>query len=460
MAVMNRRDFLMQTVVSATAAAQSPERKPNVVIFLADDLGWADVGLHGSEIRTPNLDRLAKEGVQLEHFHAFPVCSPTRSGLMTGRSPMRLGVIYTVLRPWEKYGLPAEEHLMPQSFQAAGYETAITGKWHLGHSHKKFMPNSRGFDHSYGHVNGAIDYFTHMREGGLDWHRDGKSVQEEGYSTDLIAGEAIRLIKGRNRAKPLFLYMPFNAPHSPLQAPQKWMDEYANIPDRKRRTFAAMVGCLDAAIGRVLKAIDGEGMAKDTLVLMFSDNGGPTDLGAMNTPLRGAKASTFQGGLRVPAMMRWPGRLPAGEKRAQVMTVLDVFPTLAAAAGVTPRNKLPLDGRNMWPAILSDKVEKREDLFWAVESDRKQKTAVRRGEWKLVREVSLQDGTAVNYLFQLDEDPNEQNDLAAQKPGLVKDLVARIEKWQALHPKDGVHASEAAPSGWTAPKRYAEAAIG
>ncbi|MEO7653047.1 MAG: arylsulfatase [Bryobacteraceae bacterium] len=455
---MNRRNFLVQSLAATAVAAHAQPKKPNVVIFLADDLGWADVGFHGSEIRTPNLDRLASESVQLEHFHAFPVCSPTRSGLMTGRSPMRLGVIYTVLRPWEKYGLPIEEHLMPQSFQAAGYETAITGKWHLGHSRKKFMPNSRGFDHSYGHVNGAIDYFTHERDGGLDWHRDGKSVREEGYSTDLLAAEAVRLIKGRNRAKPMFLYMPFNAPHAPLQAPQKWIDEYAGISDPKRRTFAAMVTGLDAAIGRVLRALDDEGMAKDTIVLMFSDNGGPTNLGARNTPLRGAKASTFEGGLRVPAMLRWPGHLPAGEKRAQVMTVLDVFPTLAAAAGVKPHNKLPFDGKNMWPSIRSGKVEKREDLFFAVESDSKQKLAVRHGDWKLVREISLRDQKAVNYLFQLEQDPSEKNDVASQNPGLVKDLVARLGKWQTLHPKDGVRASEGPPTGWAAPKQYAEAA--
>ena len=257
----------------------------------------------------------------------------------------------------------------------------------------------------------------------------------------------------------MFLYMPFNAPHAPLQAPRKWIDEYAAISDPKRRMFAAMVTALDAAIGSLLRTLDEEGMTKDTIVLMFSDNGGPTDLGARNTPLRGAKASTFEGGLRVPAMLRWPGHLPAGEKRAQVLTVLDVFPTLAAAAGVTPRNKLPFDGKNMWPSIQSGKLRQREDLFFAVESNGKQKLAVRHGDWKLVREISLRVRTAVNYLFQLEQDPHEENDVAAQNAALLKDLVAKIEKWQALHPKDGVHAVEGAPKGWVAPKEYAEAAI-
>ncbi|MGH9663436.1 MAG: sulfatase-like hydrolase/transferase, partial [Bryobacteraceae bacterium] len=220
---MNRRQFLATSLAAAsigndTRAAQ-PAR-PNVLILLADDLGWHDVGYHGSEIRTPNIDRLASQGARFEHAYAFPICSPTRSGLMTGRSPMRLGFGYTVIRPWSRYGVPVEERFMPQAFRDAGYQTAITGKWHLGHAYRKFLPRARGFDHAYGFLNGNIDYFTHEREGGLDWNRDGTSVRESGYSTFLFGDEAIRWIGQRDKTRPFFIYVAFNAPHAPLQAPE------------------------------------------------------------------------------------------------------------------------------------------------------------------------------------------------------------------------------------------------
>ena len=257
---INRRQFLFSALAAPALAAG---KHPNVVIFLADYLGTADVSYRGDEIDTPNIDKLAAEGLKLERMYSFPVCSPTRSAVMTGRSPMRLGVIWTVIRPWESWGVPLEEHFMPQSFKAAGYQTAMTGKWHLGHSKKGFLPNARGFDHSYGHVNGALDYYTHMRDGGLDWHRDGKGLKEEGYTTDLLANEAIRLIKARDKSKPLFLYMPFNAPHAPLQAPKPLVEKYAKrIKDERRPTFAAMVEKLDESIGRVVKTLEQEGMIR------------------------------------------------------------------------------------------------------------------------------------------------------------------------------------------------------
>ena len=441
---ISRRVFLGGTAALFAQAVQHP----NVVIFLADDLGFGDTGYSGGEIQTPNIDALVKQGVLFDRFYSFPVCSPTRSGLMTGRSPMRLGMIWTVIRPWEKYGLPVEEHLMPQSFKAAGYQTAITGKWHLGHSNVRFLPNSRGFDHSYGHVNGMIDYFTHMRDGGLDWHRNGKSIVEEGYSTDLIASEAIRVIKGRDKSRPIFLYMPFNAPHAPLQAPQEAIDKYSRIEDKRRRTFAAMVDRMDSNIGRVMKTLDEEGMTKDTVILFFSDNGGPIAQGANNGKLRGAKASAFEGGLRVPAVIRYDGHLKAGTVSKQVAYVVDVFPTLAAAAGITPGNKFPFDGKNLWPALMAGKAEPREDLFFAVEGS----LAVHHREWKLVRHH----GT--NMLFRIDRDAEEKDDLAAQQPEMVKDLSGRIDKWVALHPAVGTHASDQPPEGFVSPKKWIEAA--
>jgi arylsulfatase A-like enzyme len=456
---MNRRTFLASSFSAALAPpshSAAPSR-PNIVILLADDLGWHDVGFHGSEIRTPNIDRLATQSLRFERAYSFPVCSPTRSGLMTGRSPMRLGVAYTVIRPWSGYGVPLEERFMPQAFHDAGYQTFITGKWHLGHARKKFLPLARGFDHAYGHVNGAIDYFTHERDGGLDWSRDGKSVREEGYSTFLLGAEATRLIRQRDKDRPFFLYLPFNAPHAPLQAPPEYLDRYANIRDEKRRRYAAMTDAMDTTVGKVLSTLDSEGIAGNTLVLFFSDNGGPVASGATNTPLRAGKATTFEGGIRVPALMRWPGHLPAGSTSHQVMSMMDYFPTLAAAAGISPGNRLPLDGRNLWPSITSGKTEQRDDIFFVVENAATTHFAVHRREWKLVRDEPRQGGAPTNLLFRIAEDPTEKNDLAAREPKLVADLVATLEQWRKLHPSGGVRES-GAPSGYTAPPQWLEAA--
>src|SRR5687767_11080158 len=245
---MDRRAFLGASLSAASSfgrpQADTSAARTTAGTLLADDLGWHDVGYHDSEIRTPNIDRLASEGVRFERAYSFPVCSPTRSGLMTGRSPMRLGVAYTVIRPWSQYGVPVTERFMPQAFHDAGYQTAITGKWHLGHAYKKFLPRARGFDHAYGHVNGMIDYFTHERDGGLDWNRNGKSVREDGYSTFLLGAEAERFIKQRDRAKPFFLYVPFNSPHAPLQAPPEYLSKYGSIGNPQRRRFAAMVDAM------------------------------------------------------------------------------------------------------------------------------------------------------------------------------------------------------------------------
>jgi arylsulfatase A-like enzyme len=448
---MTRRDLL-----ALPAAAAASVRPPNIVVLLADDLGWHDVSYHGSEIRTPHIDRLAGQGVRFERFCAFPLCSPTRSALMTGRNPIRFGVVYATIEPFDTHGVPVEEHFFSETLRAAGYETAVTGKWHLGHTHRKFLPPARGFEHSYGHLNGRIDYYTKDREGGYDWHRDCKTLREEGYSTELIAREAVRLIEKRDRARPLFLYVPFNAPHAPLEAPPRYMDHYAKIADQDRRTYAAMVEYMDDGIGRILGALDSEGMARDTLVFFFSDNGGQTGQGGNNHPLRGAKRTTYEGGLRVPAVMRWPGKLPAGAVSRQLWSVMDVFPTFCAAVGVAPRNRLPFDGRNLWPVIAAGRTEPRRNLFFCTGSGNRFLYALCDAEWKLVRTISRQDGTAANELFRVEEDETEQKDLAAQYPQVVKDLAARVDRWRALYPKDGIF--EAKKTG-PAPKQWAEAAL-
>ena len=280
---------------------------PHIVVLLADDLGFGDVGFHGSAISTPHIDALASRGVRLEQFYAQPVCSPTRGALLTGRYPIRLGLQVGVVRPWAEHGLPLEERTLANTLGECGYATAICGKWHLGHATRDQLPTRRGFDHQYGHYNGALDYFTHVRDGGFDWHEDDKVNHDEGYTTDLIADKAIAILAGHDPARPLFLYVPFNAPHSPMEAPKEWIEEYAQIEDRQRRTYAAMVACLDAAVGRILAALDEHGYARDkTLVLFLSDNGGIVRFGS-NGPLRGEK-----GQVETRRFWQWNRYTPVG----------------------------------------------------------------------------------------------------------------------------------------------------
>lgn len=459
---MERRSFLASLAAAAVPPAHAQPARPNVVVFLADDLGWNDVGFHGSEIRTPNLDKLAAEGTQLDRFYSFPLCSPTRSALMTGRYPLRLGLGYTVVRPWARFGLPLNERTIADYFQEAGYETAMTGKWHLGHYSRKYLPGSRGFTHSYGHVNGAIDYYTHERDKGLDWHRDGKALKEEGYTTDLIASEAERLIRGRDKSKPMFLYVPFNAPHSPLQAPEETLAKYANVQDERRRTFAAMVDRMDSAVGRVLAAIDSAGMRGNTVVLFFSDNGGPVGQGARNVPLRGAKGSAWEGGTRVPAVIRFPGKLPEAKTLKQVMTAMDVLPTLADAAGLKPKFRNPLDGKSMWSAIQSGKTTPREDLFFSIESERAFHFAVHRDtgseQWKLVREMGRKAEFTNTFLFRIDRDATESQDVASQYPALVDELVTKLEAWRKLAPANTLRHSAKPGENFQSPAAWVNGA--
>ncbi len=437
-----------------------PDPRPNILIFLVDDLGWNDVGYHGSEIRTPRIDRLAREGVRLGRFYVTPICTSTRAGFLTGRSPMRYGLIYSVIQLWTNFGLPLDEHILPESFQAAGYATAMVGKWQLGHDHVRQLPFNRGFDHFYGLVHGPIDYFTHVVgfgptvTGALDWQRNGRTVYEDGYATDLLAGEAIRLIETRDRGRPLLLYLAFNAAHSPLQAPQDLIDSYGEIDDPQRRIFAAMVESTDANIGSVLDALEREGIDDNTLVLFFSDNGSHQTWGRTG-PLRGGKGSVFEGGIRVPAIVRWPAGLEGGREVSHVTSTLDVFPTLAAIAGVPARNEKPFDGRNVWPQIEGGEALPTNDLFFAVEQSEDFWFAVVHGEWKLVRVESKRNLDAKNYLFQIEDDESEANDVSAEHPAIVNGLMHRLIAWRKLHPSTGIRRNIKPHPGWVPPEDWA-----
>ena len=457
---MTRRDLLNAAAAGGatlkTLAAQ-PQRRPNVIIFLADDLGFRDVGYNGAEFETPNIDRLCSRGVRFERFHSFPLCSPTRAGLLTGRHPVRFGLTYSVVRPWSHYGLSPAEKTMADIFHDAGYETAAIGKWHLGHTHKRLLPQSRGFDYFYGHMNGAIDYFTRTRDGSPDWQRNGETVREQGYSTDLLAADAARWIQNRNPARPFFLYLPWNAPHAPLQAPPELLNKYSSIANERRRTYAAMVDRMDQGIGAVLSAVTASNLLDNTIILFLSDNGGPRPQGANNGELRAGKASVFEGGVRVPALLHWPDKLKPG-KTDQVATIMDLLPTLCAAAGVDAKPPNPLDGQNLWPLLTAGRTQPRDELFFAVQGESSPKQhALRSGDWKYIRIDAATRSPAQEFLFDVNADPQEKNNLLSSEPQRAADLRSRMEKWIALHPNCEVIVSSTPHPGWVQPSDWAKA---
>jgi arylsulfatase A-like enzyme len=435
-------------VIGGAQAAEPP--RPNIVLILADDLGWKDVGFHGSEIRTPNIDAIARSGATLDQFYVNPLCSPTRASLLTGRHPMRQGLQVGVVRPWADYGLPLDERTLPQALKQAGYATWIVGKWHLGRGDAALLPMARGFDHQYGCYNGAIDYFSHDRSGGLDWHRDQQPVREAGYSTDLIGAEAVRAIDTRDRAKPLFLYVPFNAPHAPLQSPDDLVAAYAAIPNKKRRTYAAMVTALDTQVGRIREAITRNRIERDTVVMFFSDNGGPMGPGADNGALHGGKGSLYDGGSRVPCCLSWPGRIPAGATVSALITVRDWYPTLLRLAGGSLAQPLPIDGADVWPCLVDNAASPNQVHLYNTSP---QGGAVRTADWKLIRRTagaapasdaadedsdSGSDPGPALELFHLRTDPNEARNVADSHPDIVADLTAKLQALaaQAVPPKN------------------------
>lgn len=416
----------LAAILLLVSAVLGSER-PHVVIFLADDLGWKDVGFHGSEIETPHIDSLAKEGIELDRFYVQAICSPTRGALMSGKYPFNLGLQVDVIRPWDAYGLNLEEKTLPQYFKQAGYATAIVGKWHLGLSKQEYLPQNRGFDHQYGHYLGMIDYFTHDRMGGVDWHRNGEVVYEDGYTTDLMADEAVRVIEQHSPDQALFLYMPFNAPHTPLQVPEEYQEKYAHIEDESRRIFAGMVDCMDVAIGRVLATLESKDMRGDTLVMFTSDNGGRIRFGARNGKLREGKKALFEGGIRVPTAIHWPGHLEGGKKINEVIHMVDVLPTLVEIIG---QEASGIDGMNVLP-ILKGAKQTRTEVPLHIAPTR---AALLDGKWKLVISAEEPIGgvsSMLVHLFNIDSDPYEKTDLKDRHPKILQKLMAKVEMYRA-----------------------------
>jgi arylsulfatase A-like enzyme len=426
-------------VLARLHLAQAEERPPNILYIMADDLGWKDVGFHGSDIKTPTLDALAAKGARLEQFYAQPMCTPTRAALMTGRYPMRYGLQTAVIPQGHTYGLATDEWLLPQALKDAGYETAIVGKWHLGHADQKFWPRQRGFDYQYGPLIGEIDYFTHKVDGKIDWYRNNQVVDEEGYSTTLLGDDAVKLIERHDPAKPLFLYLAFNAVHTPFQAPQDYLDRYKNIEDPSRRAYAASATAMDDQIGRVIAALADKKMLDNTLIVFQGDNGGtrnPMFAGAItdmskvvlpadNGPYRDGKGTLYEGGTRVVALANWPGHIKEGSVVNEMIHTVDLYPTLVRLANGRLDKGKPLDGLDVWGTISEAKPSPRTELVYNVEPFR---AAIREGDWKLIWRTLLPQSVE---LYDIAKDPSESKNLAAEQPDKVAALQKRVNELAA-----------------------------
>lgn len=451
---------------SAAVADQKIVQPPNVVLIVSDDQGYRDLGCFGSsEVKTPHLDRLAKQGVRCTSFYVtWPACTPSRGSLLTGRYPQRNG-LYDMIRndvadygkkispaeyavtPERILGMDTRELMISKVLKKRGYATGVFGKWDGGQL-KRYLPLQRGFDTFYGFTNTGIDYYTHERYGTPSMYRQNTPTTEDKgtYCTDLFRREAIKFIE-KNKSKPFFLYLPFNAPHGAssldpkirgaAQAPDEYKRLYPHLKDtlrkgnrygkpamvpsrsKRRLEYLASITCMDDAIGAVLDKLDQLKLADNTLVIFFSDNGG--GLGAAkNTPLRGGKAWMFEGGIRVPMIARFPKRIPAGTVKHEFLTALEIFPTLVAACDAVPPKGVVLDGFNMLPVLAGKKPSPRKEMFWERRGDK----AARVGKYKWVASAKG------NGLFDLSTDIGEQHDLSTAEPEVLAHLKAKFAAWK------------------------------
>ena len=425
--------------------------RPNIVFMMADDLGWGDVAFHGGPAPTPHLDRMAREGVELTQHYVAPVCSPTRSALLSGRYWSRFGVT----APQAERAYNWDTITLARALQSVGYQTALTGKWHLG-SLPEWGPRKFGFDHSYGSLGGGVGPWVHRYKVGPyshTWHRDDVLLEEPGHVTDLITSDAIGWLNSRGK-EPFFLYVPFTAVHLPIKEPQEWLDRVpAAITGEVPRQYAACIMHLDDAVGRILAALDAAGQRDSTLVVFTSDNGGnqsenndtkyPDDvypsgkLPGRNLPLRGQKGQLYEGGIRVPTVVQWPGHLPAA-KRDSPVHIADWMPTFCALAGYQPDHDLRWDGQNIWPVLQGEQPVAPRTLYWAGTGFRTR--AVREGNWKLI--VQGDGPEAKAELFDLATDPGEAQDLATVHPDRVQQLRQRLAEVSAADRDAQVRSSQ------------------
>jgi arylsulfatase A-like enzyme len=430
--------------VNVTALPAAEPARPNIVLIVADDLGFGDLSVHGcKDIPTPYIDSLATVGVRATNgYVSGPYCSPTRAGLMTGRYQQRFGHEFNpgpISNESDEYGLALTETTLPQLLRDAGYATGLVGKWHLGHK-DVFQPPSRGFDEFFGFWGGSHSYLKDLRDSENPIVRGREPVAESAYLTDAFAREAVAFID-RHKQHPFFLYYAFNAVHNPAESTDEYQARFASIADEKRRTYAAMLSAMDDAIGHVLAKLEADQLTDRTLIFFISDNGGPEKVNfSDNGPFRGVKATTWEGGIHVPFLVQWKDHLPAGTTYEQPVIQLDIVPTVLAAAGINAPDSIKLDGVNLLPYLTGEyKSVPHESLYWRFGAQ----TAIRSGDWKLVKatlegaqnDFRGESTMAGAQLYNLRDDIGEQTDVAAQHPEVVRRLNAEWNAWNAQLPE-------------------------
>ncbi|MBM3860146.1 MAG: sulfatase [Verrucomicrobia bacterium] len=439
---------LLAAAVSLHAADVN---KPNVIFIVTDDQGSVDAGCYGAkDLVTSAMDALAARGVRFTQFYSgAPVCSPSRAASLTGRYPLRAGLPNNAGSQPGGNGMPTEQVTMAEMFKAAGYATAHIGKWHLGYKPDQ-MPNAQGFDYSFGHMGGCIDNFSHFfywQGANLhDLHRNGQEVHYPGrFFPDLMVEEASRFME-QNRKRPFFIYFALNMPHYPYQGDVKWLERYKDLP-YPRNLYAAFLSACDERIGMLLKKLDGLGLRQRTIIAFQSDNGHSTEErahfgGGSAGPYRGAKFSLFEGGIRLPAIISWPGHLPQGEARNQIVHACDWMPTVAELAGVKLLNT-DIDGKSIVPVIRSAAAPTpHKVLHWHLGGGKQPQWAVREGDWKLIGNLRSPDGDALAaedkrlFLSNLVADISEKTNLARQHPDIVERLTKLHTDWLAAQQDD------------------------
>lgn len=438
-----------QCIDTQRANADQPP-PPNFVFIMADDLGWADVAFHGGNTPTPNLDRLAREGLELTEHYVAPVCSPTRSALLTGRCWSR----FNVTTPSNALCLPWETVTVARALKQVGYDTCLTGKWHLG-SLPEQGPNKFGFDHSYGSLAGGVTPWLHFYKKGpwvRTWHRNCELIEDEGHVTPLITQEAINWLKGRSADTPFFLYVPYTAVHLPVKEPEEWVARApSEITGEVARHYSASIMNLDDSVGRIIETLEALDLRKNTLIVFTSDNGGSTaenndlkypdddcptgPLPGNNKPLRGQKGSLYEGGTRVPTVVYWPERIQPGKADSPTQ-ITDWMPTFCALAGYQAEQDLRWDGTDLSPVLFQGEALPERSLYAVGPNWRAQ--SLRRGDWKLIvhkgRNEDQQDKVE---LFNIKEDLSEKQDLSAEQPEKVQQMLQHL-KAAAANDRDAV----------------------
>ena len=444
--MLNRRGFLKAAsgavvagMIGRDVLSAEPSARPNIVMILVDDLGFGDLSCQGAaDVKTPHIDRIAAEGVRFDRFYSnCPVCSPTRAALLTGRYQDMVGVPGVIrTSPANSWGyLSPQAVLLPTLLKEAGYATALVGKWHLGLEPEN-APNVRGFEHFHGFLGDMMnDYYTHRREGHNYMRLNEKEIDPPGHATDLFTDWACDYIANRPKDKPFFMYLAYNAPHDPIQPPKDWLEKVKQREPNmtaKRAGLVALIEHMDAGVGRVLKALDDQGIAKDTLVIFTSDNGGSLGVGATNGLHRGGKTMVYEGGLRVPAFARWPGRIAPGSRTDRIALTMDLMPSMAEAAGAKVAHEI--EGRSVLPDMLGQKRDwPQRDVFFRMREGYRPTPgtieALRRGDWKLLRAKT----GGPWELYNLAADPLEQTNLIDKEPAKAKELIEAMEKQLARY---------------------------